>query len=331
MNHINIISKTGGNTVYNPSVSFENWKYNGKELEETGMYDYGARFYMPDIGRFGQYDPLAEKTFEPYAYVYNNPIKFIDPTGMDGEDVSSGGGETGAGGDNPYEGVEVIGGIKIPAGTAAINIQYSASYQSITANGGREPNKKEPDNPNLHANLDEKLGGYSLDDSLSESQSNQNSQFNANEGNCPPDCGKNITVTTKLEKLIFSYINLFGAKIQLDAVSGTVKGEGDVGVTSTNGGPATYSTKLKINNLSSVSLNFDKLGNFSGISGQIGYGGTNVKIGVSNGTVSEEITFKMGKNINGIKASYTPGVRPTSFPRLVPPPAIPLPIPRYSR
>ncbi|MDP9957134.1 RHS repeat-associated protein [Epilithonimonas hungarica] len=103
MNHINITAKTG-HTVYNPSVSYENWKYNGKELEETGMYDYGARFYMPDIGRWGQHDPLSEITIDPFGYVYNNPLSYNDPTGMEGEEVSSdSGGGGGPGGGGSYE------------------------------------------------------------------------------------------------------------------------------------------------------------------------------------------------------------------------------------
>ena len=72
---------------YNTSVgnAAYQYKYNGKELQETGMYDYGARFYMPDIGRWGVIDPRSQYTHEAYSYVWNNPIFYNDPTGMEGD------------------------------------------------------------------------------------------------------------------------------------------------------------------------------------------------------------------------------------------------------
>ncbi|MBD8389035.1 RHS repeat-associated core domain-containing protein [Dysgonomonas sp. BGC7] len=71
----------------NSGDSDQPYKYNGKEFDKMhglNMYDYSARYMEPAIGRFTTVDPLAELYYSisPYAYCNNNPIKFIDPTGL---------------------------------------------------------------------------------------------------------------------------------------------------------------------------------------------------------------------------------------------------------
>ena len=67
------------------------YKYNGKEQQHqefsdgSGLewYDYGARFFDNQIGRFFTQDKFSEKYYNltSYQYAGNNPIKYIDIDG----------------------------------------------------------------------------------------------------------------------------------------------------------------------------------------------------------------------------------------------------------
>ncbi len=61
--------------------------FTGKEKDsETGFYYFGARYYDPSIsGLFLSVDPMADKypNISPYAYCAWNPMKFIDPNGLE--------------------------------------------------------------------------------------------------------------------------------------------------------------------------------------------------------------------------------------------------------
>jgi RHS repeat-associated protein len=113
------------NNIYAFPVSS---RYTGQTLDEdTGLYYYGARYYDPELARFIQADstipdPEFSQAYNRYAYVYNNPLKFTDPTGQ-----------------NPFAiALFVIGTTKVTVGTIVVSACISAG---ITALAGGDPMK----------------------------------------------------------------------------------------------------------------------------------------------------------------------------------------------
>ncbi len=74
-----------GETRYNTGTTPTTFRYTGqREQSEIGLYFYNARWYDPQLGRFTSADTMTPKSvqgLDRYAYVDNNPIKNIDPTG----------------------------------------------------------------------------------------------------------------------------------------------------------------------------------------------------------------------------------------------------------
>jgi len=72
-------------------VSLKRYRYTGMERdEETGFTYHGARYYAPWLGRWVSCDQAGiVDGLNLYSYVVNNPIRLIDPNGLQSEDVES--------------------------------------------------------------------------------------------------------------------------------------------------------------------------------------------------------------------------------------------------
>ena len=95
--------------IINPFIAFaitSNYGFTDQERDfETGLYNYDAREYDPNLGRFLQQDPVLKdgeissfflnratqeelndflanpQNLNPYSYTRNNPVNYVDPTG----------------------------------------------------------------------------------------------------------------------------------------------------------------------------------------------------------------------------------------------------------
>jgi RHS repeat-associated protein len=106
MNHL----KTG-NAIFGAG-KYQNYKYQGQELQETGWYSFKWRNYMPDVGRFFNIDPLAEK------FTYNSPYAFAENRVIDGREL---------------EGLEWVSSRNLETKTVNLHLTYKPVNNTVGA------------------------------------------------------------------------------------------------------------------------------------------------------------------------------------------------------
>jgi RHS repeat-associated protein len=60
--------------------------FTGQYTDDTGLMYFNARYYNPLTGRFASADTVVPQLENPqawnrYGYVFNNPLKYNDPSG----------------------------------------------------------------------------------------------------------------------------------------------------------------------------------------------------------------------------------------------------------
>ncbi len=75
-----------------PQTSYSGGRqFASMEIDQTGLYDFGARLYDPHLGRFTEADThdvgMSPQAGNRFSYVFNDPLGMIDPSGNAPVDV----------------------------------------------------------------------------------------------------------------------------------------------------------------------------------------------------------------------------------------------------
>jgi RHS repeat-associated protein len=111
------------------------YRYTGREYDTDDLYYYRARYYDPTIGRFITPDPIGFLAGDTnfYRYVGNDPVNFVDPSGLACEGAIAAGGTLGAG-----AGAVFGGGVSLvcDAYTGGACVAVNAPVLAATTGGG---------------------------------------------------------------------------------------------------------------------------------------------------------------------------------------------------
>ena len=132
-------SSTGG------PAQIPDFGFTGQRLEAgIGIYDYGARWYDPNLGRFLQPDSIVPNPGDPqslnrYSYVRNNPVSRVDPTGY--YDYGTLGGESSFGLSIFNEGNSIYADIQnqIASTLGGYSSGFSAQYGGYASSFSADP------------------------------------------------------------------------------------------------------------------------------------------------------------------------------------------------
>jgi RHS repeat-associated protein len=85
--HRRVFEPFGQVVAETPATETTAQLFTGQRLEATsGLYDFRARWYDPEAGRFLSVDPILQDPYDPqfvngYSYVRGNPANLVDPDG----------------------------------------------------------------------------------------------------------------------------------------------------------------------------------------------------------------------------------------------------------